>query len=186
MNIKEKLKLNNLQAAFLLVAVVLTTFGLIETILHLGADVPKSKTIFICLSYVTIIYYVFYGYKVPHGNSLKYIMLFFALMLVNAISLEAGGKYPALDSQKIMLSVMITGICIILVSYASGRLDRFEKNIYLFVLVLIMLFVRAVIMVNYKTLMFAYLSDMIIWIDIICAYSIRYTQHKEAGLKAQA
>ena len=186
MNFKEKLKLNNLQAAFLLAAIVLTAFGIIETILHLGADVPRSKTMFICLSYIAVLYYIFYGYKIPHGNSLKYIMLFFAMMLVNAISLEAGGKYPALDSQKIMFSVMVTGVCTILVSYASGRLDRFEKNIYLFVLVLILLFVRAVIMVHYKTLMYAYLSDMIIWIDIICAYSIRYAQHKEAGSKAQA
>ena len=186
MNIKEKLKLNNLQAAFLLVAAVLTIFGIVETILHLGADIPKSKTMFVCMSYAAIIYYVFYGYKIPHGNSLKYIMLFFAMMMVNAISLEAGGKYQALDNQKIMLSVMITGICTVLVSYASGRLDRFEKNIYLFVLVLILLFVRAVIMIHYKTLMYANFSDMIVWIDIICAYSIRYTQHKEAGAKAQA
>ncbi len=186
MNIKEKLNLNNFQLILLLVAAVLTIFGAVETILHLGADVPASKTMFVVMSYFAVFYYAFYGYKVPHGNSLKYIMLFFAMILVNAMSLEAGGKYPVLDSQKIMLSTMITGVCAVLVAYTSGRLDKFEKNIYLFMLVLILLFVRAVIMVHFKTLMYTNFSDMIIWIDIICAYSIRYTQHKEAGLKAQA
>lgn len=186
MNIKEKLNLNNFQMILLLVAAVLTIFGAVEAILHLGADVPASKTMFVCLSYFAVFYYAFYGYKVPHGNSLKFIMLFFAMILVNSMSLEAGGKYPVLENQTIMLSTMVTGVCTVLVAYASGRLDRFEKNIYLFVLVLILLFVRAVIMVKFKTLMYTNFSDMIIWIDIICAYSIRYTQHKEAGTKAQA
>lgn len=183
MNIKKKLNLNNVQVVGLCATIALTLFGIVETILHIKADVPTSKTILICLSYLLILYYVFYGYKIPHGNSLKYIIIFFSLMLVNEIALEAGGKYPGLNQKTILFSVMVTGITIIIVSYISGRLNKYENNSYLFILTLILLFIRAILMVNYKTIMYSNISDIIVWIDLYWAYALRYNQHKEAGLK---
>ena len=184
MNIKEKLNLNNPQFVVLLIAVALSIYGIVETILHIDAAVPTSKTMFICLSYLVILYYALFGYKVPHGNSLKYIILFFAFMLLNELSLEAGGKYPGLPQDSMLLSVMLTGICIIVVSYLSGRLGRFNKSIFLFTTVLVLLLVRVFLMTNYRTIMFANMSDVIIWFDINMAYVLRYKQHKEAGLES--
>ena len=183
MNIKKKLNLNNVQAIAFYATIALTLFGIVETILHINADVPTSKTILICLSYILILYYVIYGYKIPHGNSLKYIIIFFGLMLVNEMALEAGGKYPGLDQHTILLSTTITGLCVIVVSYISGRLDKYEKNSYLFILTLFLLFIRTILMVNYKTIMYTNISDIIVWVDLYWAYALRYAQHKEAGLK---
>ena len=104
-------------------------------------------------------------------------------MLVNEIALEAGGKYPGLDQHTILLSTTITGLCVIVVSYISGRLDKYEKNSYLFILTLFLLFIRTILMVNYKTIMYANISDIIVWVDLYWAYALRYVQHKEAGLK---
>ena len=182
---KEKLKLNTFQIIFLCIAIALTAYGVFETIRHIGADVPVSKTILICLSYILILYYALFGYKVPHGNLLKYIMLFFALLLVNEIALEAGGKYPNLASETILLPTTITGICVIIISYISGRLHKFNRNIYLFALTLILLIARAFLMSNYRTIMFSNFSDVIIWLDINCAYALRFKQHKQAGLESE-
>ena len=182
---KEKLKLNTIKMILLCIAVVLTAYGVYQTIRHIGADVPVSKTMFICLSYILILYYGVYGYKTPHGNLLKYLMIFLALLLVNETALEAGSKYPNLASETVLLSVSITGICIIIISYMSGRLDRFNKNIYLFTIVLILLIVRAIMMSQNRTIMFSDFSDVIIWFDINCAYALRYTQHKQAGLESE-
>ena len=181
---KEKLKLNTVQTIALCIAIAATAYGVYETIRHIGADVPVSKTMFICLSYILILYYGLYGYKVPHGNLLKYIMLFFALLLVNETTLEASGKYPGLVNEAILLPLAITGICIVIISYISGRLHKFNKNIYLFAIVLVLLVVRAVLMSSYRTIMFSNFSDVIIWLDINCAYALRYKQHKQAGLES--
>ena len=182
---KEKLKLSTVQIIMLCIAIALTVFGVYQTIRHIGADVHISKTIFICLSYILILYYGLYGYKVPHGNLLKYLMLFLALLLVNEIALEVGGKYPNLLSDRTLIPAAITGLCIVMISYMAGRLDRFNKNIYLFAIVLVLLVVRAVMMSHYRTIMFSNFSDVIIWFDINCAYVLRYKQHKQAGLETK-
>ena len=57
---KEKIKLNTIQFILLYIAVVLTAYGVYQTIRHIGADVPVSKTIFICFSYILILYYGLY------------------------------------------------------------------------------------------------------------------------------
>lgn len=182
---KEKQKYSPLQIALLCVATILTAYGVYQTIRHIGADVPTSKTMFICLSYIIILYYGFYGYKTPHGNLLKYIMLFFALLLVNEVALEAGGKYPNLVSETILLPTTITGLCIVFISYIAGRLDRFNENIYIFTTVLVLLVIRAFLMSQYRTIMFSNFSDVIIWFDINCVYALRYKQHRQAGLESK-
>ena len=182
---KEKLKLNAFQIVLLCIAVVLTAYGVFQTIRHIGADVSISKTMFICLSYILILCYGLFGYKVPHGNLLKYIMLFFALLLVNEMALEAGGKYPNLSSEAILWPISITGICIVIISYIAGRLHKFNQNIFLFSITLVLLVVRALLMSHYRTIMFANFSDVIIWFDINCAYALRYKQHIQAGLESE-
>ena len=57
---KEKIKLDTIQIILLCIAVVSTAFGVYQTIRHIGADVPVSKTMFICLSYILILYYELY------------------------------------------------------------------------------------------------------------------------------
>lgn len=181
MNLRKKLNLNKVQAIAFYATIALTIFGIVETLFHINADVPASKIMFTCLGYLVILYYVIFGYKIPHGNSLKYVILFFAFILVNEMALEAGGKYPNLDSQTILLSTILTSICIIIVSYLSGRLDKFEKNNSLFVIVMILLIARALLMHSYKNIMFSNFADVIIWIDINWVYSLRFIQHKDAG-----
>lgn len=180
-----KTKITKFQIAMLCIAGLLTAFGVIETIIHIKADVPTSKTIIMCLSYLAILYYGAYGYKVPHGNTLKYIIFFFALILVNELALESGGKYPGLAPETTIVPAALTGFCIIFASYVSGRLHKFNRNIYLCSITLALLVVRALLMSGYRTIMFADFSDVIIWFDIVCVYAVRYNQHKEAGLETK-
>lgn len=178
-----KTKLTKFQLTALGIAGLLTLFGIVQTILHLGADAPFSKTMFVCINYVAIIYYALYGFKIPHGNSLKYIILIFALSLVDAVALESGARYTGLVPEKTLISATLTGVCILIVSYVAGRLDRFYKNILLCTIALILLIVRALSMTHYPTIMFVDFADVIIWIDIMCVYAIRYNQHREVGLQ---
>lgn len=180
-----KTKLTTFQKIALTIAGLLTLFGIVETALHLGTSAPLSRTIFVCLNYVAIIYYALYGFKIPHGNTLKYIILLFALSLVDAIALESSGRFVDLVPQTTLISATLTGLCVLIISYVAGRLDRFYKNMTLCTIVLLFLFFRAFSMTHYKTIMFVDLADIIIWIDIMCVYAIRFNQHREVGLQTK-
>ena len=184
MNLKEKFHLNNAQLIILLVAAAVTIFGIVETLLHVNAGVPVSKSLFVCLGFLSIIYYALYGYKVPHGNHLKGIILLFALILVDGLGLEAGRILPGLTDQAVLYSACVTGVCIGIVCYVAGRLHKFNQNIYLITLTTILLIVRIILMLNARMVMFGNIADAIIWVDITCVYAIRYKQHREAGLQA--
>ena len=116
---KEKQKYSPLQIALLCVATILTAYGVYQTIRHIGADVPTSKTMFICLSYIIILYYGFYGYKTPHGNLLKYIMLFFALLIF----------YTSLHFQKIAAAkIIISDLIIFVKSHSFVHIAQYIEN----------------------------------------------------------
>ena len=128
-----------------------------------------------------IIYYAVSGYKKPHGNLLKQIMLLFGLSLVFQMNLAI-----MYDNKTTVVFVPVT---MMLIAYIAGRLDRLKENRILMVIVVLNLahcsFSSIVkgggnggFAINH-----AVLFPLVIWITLCGAYYTRYIQHKEAGLK---
>lgn len=204
----EKIKKGH--AALLCVAGLFTLYCLIMTIrgVILSDQTPKLRVIAIFLGYALVIFYMFYGYKKPHGNVLRYTLFAFAVLLVLSITAEqilrepgnmsaelgpiAQGlapqdvpDMPQINPYSRPIQTLATGLAAILVSYISGRLNKIEKNKYLFTVVLVLLAVRAFINVDNRSMMLADINEIILWLDLNCAYMLRFAQHKEAGLSEE-
>lgn len=67
-----------------------------------------------------IVYYALVGYKKPHGNILKYTMIFFGFSLLLNIH---NGLILGVKS-----IVWICAISMLLIGYISGRLHKFNQN----------------------------------------------------------
>lgn len=78
--------LNKTEKLLLLVNLAFCLFGLIYSIVQVvknPIDIAfLLKNLLVITGYLAIAYYVFFAYKKPHGNSLKHIMIFVAIIMV--------------------------------------------------------------------------------------------------------
>ena len=75
----------------LLITLLLIVGGLVITIVK---QTPSPvRTVLICIGYLLVLYYALLGYKKPHGNILRYTMLFFAILIIFLLVVD-----PALKS----------------------------------------------------------------------------------------
>jgi len=136
------------------------------------------------LTLVSLVFIALYGfllYKVPHGNMLKYAMLFLAFSkIINNSNIMM--NYNA-DYTSIILIIACAVIC-----YCAGRLDRIKENRILFVVIDIIFFVTSIMtLLKYSRggfmIGFAFFDSFIAFTTLMIAYFIRYKEHREAGYK---
>ena len=190
----------------LYVAAVLTVFCLVMSIrgVILSDSTPLLRVIAIFIGYALVIFYGVYGYKKPHGDLLRYTMIGLAILLVLSIvadqilrdpgevPVEIGALAEGIRPQgppdmtgssfARPLETLATGLVIILSSYIAGRLNKIEKNKYLFTLGLVLLVIRVLVNIGNTQIMLADINEIVLWLDLNCAYMLRYHEHKEAGL----
>ena len=71
----------------MLVVLALCITGIVLTITGQRKVVPMAREALIYIGYILVLCYAFAGYRVPHGNMLKYTILLFAvLMMVTVMS----------------------------------------------------------------------------------------------------
>ena len=71
----------------LLLVLALCITGIVLTITGQRKVMPMTREALIYIGYIMVLCYAFVGYRVPHGNMLKYTILLFAvLMVVTVIS----------------------------------------------------------------------------------------------------
>lgn len=166
-------------------AIALTICGLIATFTQINR-IPVFRLCIIILGYLLVLYYTFIGYRTPHGNLLRYLILGFGILLILTGSSYALVTQPdpaeavnelKVSSTNMMADLLILGLCILLSGYIAGRLNKFEQNKYLFTLVLILLIVRVFFSSNNQTIILSDFNEVILWFDISCAYFARINQH---------
>lgn len=156
---------------------ILTTFGIVASIISIvsGANGIWIVSDVVCLVMSALIgYYAFSGYKKPHGNLLKYIILIFTVIpLINIYQLVQLGQ----DWVAVTRAIIIGLLC-----YTAGRLHRVKQNIFFMSIITVLMVLGIVIgfMNGHNTI--GALTKPIIWINIFVAYVLRYKEHKEAGL----
>jgi len=171
----EKNKSNNL--AVCIICGILTAIGIIACILSLakgGTTLSTIRRIVRLAQCILIAYYAFIGYRKPHGNLLKYLILIF----VGSSILTVFYKAQTGDAWMAIVHAIIACIS----CYIAGGLQKIKKNI-------ILMSVVAAIIVGYKIVrvingeaVIGDITKLVIWIDICVAYVLRYKEHKLAGL----
>ena len=71
------------RVAILLILVLgLCIAGIVMTAMGQQSLLPNGREILTYIGYVLVLYYAFFGYRIPHGNLLRYTMLLFAVLLI--------------------------------------------------------------------------------------------------------
>ena len=133
----------------------------------------------IIIVYIIALVYGLFLYKKPHGNMLKYSFLAFSLLYAFHVALKHG--FDNFDDNNMLY---IELLIIVLSSFMSGRLDKYEKNRTLMINILAMFIVLFVYSLTVSTDLLSIISNInyiVLWLTICFAYSFRFKEHKEAG-----
>ncbi len=148
------------------------------------------------ITLASIIYYALAGYKLPHGNLLRFIFLLLSLTCLNGVidTAQLIPYHEVSDLNNLLLIIGFDGISVLLIAYVGGRLDKIKKNYLPIVLITIAQLGESIVSVFVYDSFTAFsgwscfvqvvwsFTNCIIWFDIAFAYILRYKEHKEAGL----
>ena len=177
-----KNKNNNLVGYAKIIVLLLCVLSAVSCIITFPSFKSISKLIDFVVACLTI-YYVFAGYKKPHGDLLRYLFIVFTLEYMFDFWYHLESHPTTLDISKLlcMISFVIT-------AYVSGRLNKFKENIVLLCIAIVLSIItniHAIAVINIvspleKIVLFC---KTIILIALTVSYIARYHEHKEAGLE---
>ncbi len=172
-------KQNKFVLAIIVIAVIMNLVTVIMIPFQNFSVGDLILTAITSIEHLAVLYYVLFGYKRPHGNMLRYVMLLFALSL----ALELIILISAFTQFNLALSVA-KALCI---PYIAGRLNKIEQNKVLMPLVLILFLIDAMyycVIIKSQSFIDCYriFGQAIEWFAISAAYFVRYKEHREAGL----
>ena len=145
----------------------------------------KFKTITPILMLIICVIYVLYGYKKPHGNHIRYLLLFYAAHMGSLLVANQGSPFvPA-------YATVAHVATIILATYMAGRLDRYNQNLIISVAITILQivyiypYINLYIQNNSMTFVnfFRIIGPVSLWLTIAASYIVRFKPHKQAGLE---
>jgi len=107
---------------------ILTAFGIVAGIVSLlsGSGAWITNDIFQLVLSLLVGYYVCAGYKQPHGNLLRYIILLYAANII--LGLRAAVQYGNTGI------ITLLAIRIGLLCYIAGRLVKVKQNLILMII----------------------------------------------------
>lgn len=180
-NIEKEFKMRTSEKVALIIIAVLNIAWIISNLVLFSVNFA-SKIIIPIAMFIIAVMYALYGYKKPHGNHMRYLLLTYVvyegIILIRSISLQP----------TYLITVYL--LIIVLSTYMAGRLDRYKQNLAISIIVSILqvvviyYFVNLAITYNYLSILsfFSYIGHITIWLAITASYIIRYKPHKQAGL----
>ena len=134
--------------------------------------------------YLLVFYYGLRGYKTPHGNLVRYLMLVFAAYMIFtvAVSIYRWYKLP-------WVVLVASNLAAVFIAYMAGRLNKFKKNIIVGVAVTALLLLSSfwpykIPGIEVNLLFFIdRMLPLFMWLTIMQIYFFRYEEHTKAGLE---
>ena len=136
------------------------------------------------IMFAIAVYYGVYGYKISHGNHMRFLILWFSAF--TALKYIIGGvEYPTYIVVDIFMMVILS-------AYMAGRLDHYKQNI---IISAVILAGEALVTYWYINLMasygfkftfltfMAFTGSVTIWLAVAGVYITRFKLHKQAGLE---
>ena len=177
----------------LIVSIVLSAIVLLCSIQGIIESIQIGKIIPTVVCNLAIIaltqYYVFFGYKKPHGNLLKTTYFCFAVYLTIHAYLDNSLVGPGIYKYKEVVSCFMIFAALI-IAFVSGRLNKIDKNKKLLIVAGLLMSVDTILhiitMNNEHVIiskMISYFNPLIIFAVLRFVYTIRYEEHIDAGLE---
>ena len=175
----------------LIVSLALVLLGIIGCVAGVVKGLRTSQPVgmvHICVNlimYFLVTAYALFGYRKPHGNMLKYIIILYGILIVTQSILPGS---PLCSSRVRDIICGCSGIAAMAVAYISGRLDRIGRNKYLMIFVGLLISVCSVLVIctfdDFNLMRcLSNLTQPICWAALCLAYASRYDEHKSAGEK---
>ena len=167
-------KKNELGKAALVLLVALCALGAILLVVQMCQSREVETTFLsdaiILVMYLMVLSYALQGYKVPHGNVMRFTILAYAVLLSVLFSVFAPAAWL---SPLYQISAILAG-------YTAGRLHKQKEC------TMVMLFVSVVLLGGAlygasRSGEWNLFHQPIIWICMMVAYLVRYDEHKQAG-----
>ncbi|MBQ9517329.1 MAG: hypothetical protein IJR60_04565 [Eubacterium sp.] len=180
-----KTKLEGLLVALVAIAgLVVSIISFVQRITH---SVPFTTFILVVLYYIFVFLYGVNGYKKPHGNMVRYLMLILAFYIASSVIVlfERWDNIPS-------IIFAASNFAAVLIAYMAGRLNKFKKNIVVAVIVTILLLIKSfwpmgdVHLNFYPLFVLDRTMPLFMWATVMLIYFIRYKEHKEAGISADS
>ncbi|MBQ4208215.1 MAG: hypothetical protein II621_07925 [Clostridia bacterium] len=146
--------------------------------------IPAFSYVLIGTYYLCILYYGIAGYKTPHGNTIRYLLLILAFYIAASIIVM-------IERWEISwIIVAASSFAAVSIGYMAGRLQKVKKNIIVVVLATALLAVKSFWPVAEQNNNFVFVLDrtlpLLMWATVVLIYFFRFSAHKEAGLQADA
>lgn len=181
--VEEKYGLKFGHALALFIILILNVVWFVSDVVVFGSNL--SFTIIVAFFELAgAVVYAVYGYKKPHGNHMRYLLLFYVLCVVVLLIQFANNQPVYVNTVYIVI--------IALVSYMAGRLDHYKQNLVICGLVTIC---NCVVSYYLLDMIFEFgipqtfvnivscLGCVTVWLAIAAGYITRFKVHKEAGLQ---
>ena len=139
----------------------------------------------VAVYYGFVFYYGVHGYKKPHGNLVRYLMLILAVYIAYSITITV----ERWDISGIIFTA--SNLAAVGIAYMAGRLNKYKKNIVLAVIVTVLLLIKTFwpIEANLSVYTFFVLDrtmPLFMWATVMFIYFFRYAEHREAGITADS
>ena len=164
----------------------ITAFGIFSTI---GAETVKPTHMIHnavdLLLYIATVFYVFIGYKKPHGNALKMLFIVFAVNIAVNASITSSGN----DSVSKLIPAVCGNLAALTIAYVAGRLHKIETNRILLAiagLFLLVFYLVPMLSMPWRIDRLFGCTQLLVLLATAFAYTARYEEHKAAGLADKA
>ena len=163
------------------VSVILTVVALLLVVVNLFSEyydeLIYAHIATIVIALVTL-FYTTVGYKIPHGNYIRYAFVIFAAVLALDLLLIYA------NMEKLPFALLL--VSIIVVSYMAGRLKHRTLVTVCSVIALILMLVPVVMALagssaGLEGAISVNIAQCAIFVALVIGYFARYTEHKEAG-----
>lgn len=179
---------------WLIVSVILVAMIFFSSVMGLINDnqtiqaIKISQIIANLATVVMILFYMFFGFKKPHGNSLRNIFVISAILIIARLIL------PHNHIENAVLRYVAKsgfGLSAILIAFVGGRLHKIKQNKIMMIIIGILLLISSVIVAtSFPNFIFMrFISSMaqpVGWLALCIAYLARFEQHKSAGIADKA
>ena len=174
----------NASTGLLVLTLLLTTLGLVLTLVQLlNGTAIVFRAIVSFIVFALIYFYTLYGYRLPHGNLMRYTMLLFAVLL--------GLMFNSAFMSEFVRGAII--VCVALIAFMSGRLHKQQDCKTIILIVFLILLGDGLLSLilttpeyldivgrDFWSIGVAFVP-VITWAALSMSYWVRFRDHREAG-----
>ena len=168
-----------------IVALIGLAVSIFSFVLRLNNALPIRSFALAAVYYGFVFFYGIYGYKKPHGNMVRYLLLILAIYIAYSITIMVERWHIS----GIIFSA--STIVAVLIGYMAGRLNKYTKNIVLVAVISVLLLIKCLWPLDaslnvYPLFELDRTMPLFMWLTVMFIYFFRYKEHKLAGKEADS